>query len=232
MGDDKIPKIDLEELRNPISLLTESGAEIREDILATLHQGGCFRFDDGTTQGWSLDQAYDSSPPLNKLTVVGGGFALANSAHLALQAKADPFVVIENVTSGDIYLESPDLTQNPDWQGIKGYSLDLQAWFWSAKYVLPAQGPYFAQLQMKAVEPDGTPHLYAEWDDAAKDFLFHSVQNGKPHHITWKAPPFEEVVELGYKVASVRVRLTTPMIHEWEGGVHAEWLVGNVCSEL
>lgn len=229
MSDDKLPKIDLDSLRNPISLLTEVGAEIREDIIATLHQGACFRFHDGTTQSWSLDQAYTAG---QQLTIVGTGFLLANSAHLALQAKADPFVVIEKVDSADIYLESPDLTQNPDWQGIKGYSLDLQAWFWSAKYMLPPKGPYRAQLQMRAIEPTGTKHLYGEWDDAANDWLDHEIENGKPHHITWKASTFEEVAELGYKIASVRVRLTTPLIHEWEGGVHAEWLIGNVCSEL
>lgn len=232
MNDDRIPQIDLEDLLNPITLLAGSAAEIREDILATLHQGGCFRFDDGTTQGWSLAQAYAASPPYGKLTVVGPGFLLANSAHLALQAKADPFVVMEKVPKADIFIESPDLTQNPDWQGIRGYSLDLQAWFWSAKYLLPAKGPYRAQLQMRAIEPDGTPHLYGEWDDVANDWMDHEIQNGKPHHITWKASKFEEVAELGYKISSIRVRLTTPHISEWEGGVHAEWLIGNVCSEL
>jgi hypothetical protein len=227
---DTILMVDLEELRHPIGLLAERGAELRDDVIATLFQGGCFRFDDGTTKNWWLDQAYNSEKPHNKLTIVGG-FALTNSANLALRAAADPFVVVEQCDSGDIYLESPDLTKNDDWQAIKGFSLDLQAFCWSAKYALPVTGEYFAQLQLRVIEPNGTPHLYAEWDDAADDFLFHDVHNGKPHHITWKAPIIEEAMELGYTVTSVRVRLTTPLIHEWEGGVHAEWLVGNVCSE-
>ena len=228
--DGKYVMIDLKELGRPIVLLADRGAELRGDLIATLSQGGCFRFDDGTTQNWSLDQAYNSAKPYNKLTIVGG-FTLTNSAHLALEAAADPFVVLDKVASGDIFLESPDLSQNNDWQGIKGFSLDLQAWFWSAKYALPATGPYFAQLQLNVIEPNATPHHYAEWDDAANDFLFHEVHNGKPHHITWKAPVIENAMELGYTVTSVRVRLTTPLIHEWEGGVHAEWLIGNVCSE-
>lgn len=225
--------VELDELRHPVQLLAERGAELREDVIATLFQGGCFRFDDGTTQNWSLDQAYNSNKPYNSLSKsIIGGFTLTNSAHLALRAAADPFVVLDNsVTSADIYLESPDLSQNADWQGIKGFSLDLQAWFWSAKYALPSKGPYFAQLQLKTIEPNGTQHHYAEWNEAADDYLFHEVHNGKPHHITWKATIVEEAMERGDTVSVARVRLTTPLIHEWEGGVHAEWLVGNVCSE-
>ncbi len=231
MDDHQYPKIDLDSLRHPIGLAAEAAAEVREGIIATPSHGSCFRFDDGTTQGWTLDQAYASGAPYNKLTIVGG-FTLSNRASLALRAKADPFVVTDLDQSGDIYLESPDLSQDAAWQGIKGYSLDLHAWFWSAKYALPSKGQYFVQLQVRALEPDGTPHLYAEWHASTNDFVFHDIENGKPHHIAWKAATFDEIVELGYKVVRVRVRLTTPLIHEWEGGVHAEWLIGNVCSEV
>ena len=51
---------------------------------------GCFKFNDGTTQNWTLDQLYDSdSKPLKKIAAYFL-FVLLNSQNLALAAFVDP----------------------------------------------------------------------------------------------------------------------------------------------
>ena len=207
-------------------IISRAAAEMRRDLYRlTRFRAGCFRFDDGTMQGWQLNQLYDSSSAkkLNVLT----GFQLANSHNLALSASANPIAVLDTgVQKCDIYLESPDLLANANWQGIEGFSLDVQGNFWSACYIV--KSGYHAQLQAVLLDKAGKEHVFAEWNPKANDFLFHDIAPYQPYHIVWKPEAFSDAQ---YKLKRVKVRLTTPYIHNYECGMRGQWLIGNVCPE-
>ena len=80
----------------------------------------CFKFNDGTTQGWTLDQLYDANASTfaKVQSIIPGNpptyltytpFKLNNSQNISLEASAAMFLVPDkNVSKTDIYFDSPD----------------------------------------------------------------------------------------------------------------------------
>ena len=199
---------------------------------------GCFKFNQGTTQNWTLDQLYDTnSKPYKKVTTFVPGnpptyqtytpFVLQNANNIALEANTGLYLVSDkNVTSCDIYFESPDLTNNKNWQNISGYSLDIRREFTSPCGDLPKK--YFVQLQLKVIDTsDNSEHLFAETVGATNQWMFHEIKLQKPYHFTWK-PPF--LKDKKYKVKQIRIRCTMPgWVSSGECAYRGSWKIGNIC---
>ena len=143
---------------------------------------GCFRFDDGTTQGWTLNQLYgwyinpQKKWELKKITSFFMPFYHYNSQNLAFAVANNNLIIFDkNVVRCVIYLESQDLSKDTNWQNIKGYSVDVHRLFFTwimqgnpwekdqktGKPIIdPKTGKpkliwppqYSAQLQMKVVD--------------------------------------------------------------------------------
>ena len=205
---------------------------------------GCFRFDDGTTQKWTLDQLYDtnSKPPAKVKTAIPGNpptyqtytpFALANHKNIALEAGTGLFLVTDkNVKSTDIYLESPDLSSDSNWQGVNGYSLDLRREFYSPCFDLPKS--YFAQLSMIIVPKfDNKEHLIAETDSTG-NFMFHEMKLNTPYSLKWTwgniTVDGKVLTHSDYTIKKLRVRFTMPgYLEKGECFYRGGWKIGNVC---
>jgi hypothetical protein len=202
--------------------------------LLKLLKPGTFRFDDGTLQGWKIDQLYDSkdntkiTPYADPTTNAFFGFTLTNHQNLALAASAWP-LMLPQPTSGslDFYLQSPDLGQNAAWAGVKGYSLDLQRNFFSpcGDYA-PA---YKVQLQAIFLDKEsGQPVVYGEWDSVADQHIFHDVKYFTPYHFVWTADVFADPA---YALHALRIRCTQPHTNAPGSGEclpKGAWLIGNV----
>jgi len=192
---------------------------------------GCFKFDDGTTQNWTLDQLYDASSKTLKKTTAYFPFDLHNSQNLALAAFADPLIVTDTtVTKCDIYFDSPDLSSNKDWQGIKGYSVDVYRTLASGCWGL---GEYMTQMQVIVTDTtDNSVHTYGEHNG---DFIFHPIKHLTPYHLIWKP---SVLLDPKYKIKQLRIRMTMPgYVPPTQGFAPGEcapkgrWLIGNVCPE-
>ncbi|NIR49571.1 MAG: hypothetical protein GWN55_06810, partial [Phycisphaerae bacterium] len=184
-----------------------------------------FDFNTGTTQNWTLDQMYETSTQ-NKITPFTS-FVLSNQNN-QLAASASPLLIgISTVKSYDIYLESPDLSSNSNWQNIAGYSIDLKRTLGS-----PCWNPpnfYFAQLQMKVIDTsdNNKEKLFAEHNGT--NFVFHPINNvGVNYHFDWK-PAF--LSDPKYKVKHLRIRLTGPGDpSNGECAPKGSWLLDNVSA--
>jgi hypothetical protein len=205
---------------------------------AKLSKPGTFKFNDGTTQGWKIDQFYDSDdkgmtkiPPFTDPTTNKFyGFTLSNSQNLALAASAYPVIVSgSKATSLDFYLESPNLAANQDWKKAKGYSLDLQRNFFSYCGEPPA---YYVQLQLQLWDKKKkTIRTFGEWNDKTKKHIFHPVKAGQPYHFIWTTSVFSDPdLELRF----LRIRCTQPNFTAPGSGEclpKGAWLIGNICPE-
>ena len=206
--------------------------------------GGCFRFNDGTTQGWNLDQLYDTSNGKQIASAQPGSpptylnytpFALGNHGNIALQASSGLFAVPDPaVKDADFFFESPDLAKRADWQGINGYRLDLRR-----DFTAPCGEPknrFFAQLQMELIDKaTGKSHYIAPKSANGKDFLFHEIQLATPtqHEFVWGNQVTVDGKTLGksgYTVKSIRIRHTMPARNITECWYSGTWRIGNVCS--
>ena len=192
---------------------------------ATPKIAGCFKFDDGTTQNWVLNQLYDTVT--QKQVVPYFPFTLANSHSLSLSASVYPLIVTDpSVKQCDLYFESPDLSSDSHWQNIKGYSIDVYRLFSSLCGEAP--NSFFVQLQLYVIDTsDNSVHLFAEWSGG--DFVFHDIQLVTPYHFIWTP---DVLSETKYKVKQVRIRITMPGYLGPGGGecaCNGQWLIGNVC---
>jgi hypothetical protein len=223
----------------PETVVTKLAREIDiPAVLAKFMKPGTFKFNDGTTQGWKIDQFYDSSgkiltkiPPFTDPTTSQYyGLSLSNSQNLALAAGAYPLVVTgTQAPSLDFYLESPDLANDQDWQDMKGYSLDLHRNFLSYCGDLPG---YFVQLQMQVWDKTKkTIRTFAEWDEKTETFIFNEVMAGKPYHFTWINTVLSDTnLVLRY----LRIRCTLPHFSTSGSGECLPkgcWLFGNIGPE-
>ncbi len=202
----------------------------------------CFDFGDGTTQGWTIDQLYDTATGKTITSAQPGGpphfnykpFNLTNHNNLALQANSTLFVVPDNsVNDADFFLVSPDLSGRSDWQGISGYKLDLRREFTSAGG--EPKNRFFAQLQMVLTDKaTGKSHTAAPKDANGK-FIFHEMKLN-----TATALRFEwgDKIELSsktlgkgdYAVQRIRIRYTMPARYLPELWLNGSWKIGNVCA--
>ncbi len=196
---------------------------------------GCYRFDDGTTQGWSLNQIYDTNtqvkvtPFTHPITGQTFDFKLGNSQNLALCAACDPLVLLTpNINQVDIYFESPDLSMVAAWQGTKGYNSDLYRTI-TSPCGEPGKCSYYAQMQAWLIDlSDQSLHLYAEWN---QNFIFHEIELLTPYHFIWQSP---QLAQGKFALSQIRIRVTSPNpigLGAGECAIRGKWLIGNVCPE-
>lgn len=185
---------------------------------------GVFNFNDGTTQGWTLDQMYKTSSQAKFSPV--SGFALMNSSN-ELAAYAGN-LLIGNTDQNDIYLESPDLTSNNDWQNIEGYRLDVKRTLWSPCFG-DVPNTFFVQLQMRVIDTsDGNKEkLFAEYSGG--NYVFHEIlTTSKLYQFTWKP---DWLADSKYKVKKIRIRITGPGDVAKECWYRGSWNIDNVTAE-
>ena len=189
-----------------------------------LQSAGTFDFNDGTTQGWTLDQMYVTATQTKFTPVIG--FTLVNSDNQL--AALTGSLLIGRSDQNDIYLESPDLSSNSNWQGIGGYSIDVKRLLYT-----PCWGDFpnvfFVQFQLKVIDTaDGNKEkLFAEHDGT--NFIFHDIKNyNQLYHFTWK-PSW--LADPRYKVKKIRIRITGPGDQMPECWLRGSWNIDNVISE-
>ncbi len=220
----------------PVTIATLAALEMRlPKEYINLFKPGAFRFDDGTTQGWTIDQLYDQD--FNKLTCytdqnfITYDFKLSNSQNLALAASGYPVVALagSNVTMLQFYLFSPDLRNNQDWKNIKGFSLDLQRNYYSSCGDL---GDYLFQMSVTAIDKSTKAiKYYGEWDTQANDFIFHKITAQQPYHFEWKSAAFTDA---NLELWQLRLRFIQPHYSSPGSGEclpKGSWLVGNIKQE-
>jgi hypothetical protein len=186
------------------------------DLVAEPKPAGCFLFDDGTVQNWTLNQLYGWSQNsttkqwtrtlLKPFTqyLPWNGFILSNHQNLSLSAYVNKILILDqNTEFCDIFFESPDLTTLSPWQNTQGYSIDTHRLFFSHWLMInnyPNKPPFYtAQLQMYVIKKDkktgktlidsstGKPYfLWAEYDTTQNTFLEHTIDYNKNYHLTFK----------------------------------------------
>ena len=187
-----------------------------------------FDFNTGTTQGWTLDQMYETSTQ-NKITPYTS-FTLSNQQN-QLAASVSPLLIGDaSIKSYDIYLESPDISSDANWQNVAGYSVDIKRTLFSMAGEPP--NVYFAQLQLKIIDisDNNKEKLFAEYNGS--NFVFHEILLGQNYHFVWK-PSF--LTDPNYKVKNVRIRFTGPGDPGGTGGGEyapkGSWVLDNVKAE-
>ena len=224
----------------PETVTSNFALEMRVPLdYARLWHPGAFKFNDGTTQGWKIDQLYDTNDAgMTKISAFTDpttnqfyGFTMTNQQNLALAVGAFPLIVAGSTAKSlDFYLESPKLKSNPDWKNPKGFSFDLQRNFLSLCTDPPL---YYVQLQVRMWDKKQKKmRTFAEWDTTGQSFVFHQVQAGKPYRFIWTADdPFADA---DLKVRFLRIRFTQPNLTAPGAGEclpKGAWLVGNISPE-
>jgi parallel beta-helix repeat protein len=190
---------------------------------STVFCAAIFDFNDGTAQGWTLDQMYITSTETKFTPVIG--YSLKNfTTELSVYTSS---LLIGSSEQNDIFLESPDLSSNTDWQNISGFSVDVKRLLYT-----PCFGDFanifFVQLQVRVIDlSDGNKEkLYAEYDGTS--FVFHDIKTfSQLYHLTWNTTWLNDPK---YKVKNVRLRITGPgdvMAECWYRG---SWSVDNVTA--
>jgi len=221
----------LEPFKQAVNVKCVSAGLIESAFLKS--QAG-FHFNDGTTQGWTLDQLYDvkTLKQLIPADVPAPGFLLSNGPNLTLEAGIGLLVCTDfNVQSCQFAFESPNLKNSPDWQDISGYRVSLKRTFTS-----PAGEPpnvFHVQFQARVEYlSDGNEHIICQKDPATGNFAFNVVKLMTPYHFTWTFKPMPDIPP--FKMLKVRILVTMPT---YTGPGMAEylpsgsWLIGHVCPE-
>ena len=214
-------------------------------IFKYIKPAGCFLFNDGTTQNWTLDQLYDTySNPLKKITTIVPGnpptyksytpFTLANYQNIALEADAGFYLVgDQNVKSADIFFVSPDLSTNASWQNLTGFTADARREF-TGKCGDPTNS-FFVQLQMKIVlTSDKSEHVIAQKDNAGK-FVFQEMKLNTPYALSWNwgkqlVVDNKPLAASNYKIKEIKIRFSMPgYVSSGECNYYGKWKIGNVC---
>lgn len=106
-------------------------------------QEGCFNLNEGTLQGWTLDQLYDID--LNQSQIIKDDkhnksqvkipyepFKLSNNQGV-LQAYAPTYQVPDSTVNNCLfYFVSPELSGDPNWQNAAGFRFDITRNFTSS----------------------------------------------------------------------------------------------------
>lgn len=208
---------------------------------------GCFDFNDGSVQNWSLLQLYDTySGNFNPITVstpsgsktqpvfnILTPFKLSNHQNIALEARSGKFLITDNsIKSVDIYFASPNLNNDPNWQNISGYSLDVRREYTGS--CGDAKSIFKVQLQAKITDKQNTSHWMSGKDNLGS-FIFHDLPLAKPTPLKWE---WGSTVTLGgvsysnseFTVDTLRIRFTMPgYISTGECAYSGSFKIGNVC---
>ncbi len=192
-------------------------------ILATSVFGvGSYDFNDGTTQGWTIDQMYVTATQ-QKYTPASG-YVLGNINNtLAPYTSA----LLHGSTSNcEFFLESPDVSSNPDWQNLTGYSIEV-----TRNMTSPCWGDFpdlwYVQLQAKVIDTaDGNKEkLFAEHDGS--NFVFHEIYSTyQLYPIIWSdwSLPSPQ-----YIIKQIRLRILGPGdVSPGECWYRGNWQVDNI----
>lgn len=220
----------------PVTVTSLAALEMRlPKEYVNLYKPGAFKFNDGTTQGLSIDQLYDQDFNTLKCytdqNLITYDFKICNSQNLALGVSGCPVVVLagSNVTMLQFYLLSPDLRTNQDWKNINGFSLDLQRNYYSPCGDL---GNYLFQMSIIVIDKTTKEtRYYGEWDSQANDYLFHKIAMLQPYHFEWKADAFTDP---NLELWQLRLRFIQPHYSSPGSGEclpKGSWLVGNIKQE-
>lgn len=234
-GDEKY----LEAWNKPEKVVTKFGLEMHIPVeYLKIWKPGTFKFNDGTVQGWTLDQLYDANdasmtkvvPYTDPITKTSYGFSLSTYQDRALAVSACPFMLPgSSAATLDFYLDSPDLGQKPEWQGIQGYSLDFQRNFLSLCGDPPV---YRVQLQVRMWDKQQKKlRTFGEWDQATEQFIMHPVASCKPYHFVWTP---DQLADPNLELRFLRIRCTFPNYTAPGSGEclpKGAWLIGNVSPE-
>jgi hypothetical protein len=231
-----------------VFVLTRSGdqsSKLSSSKLSPPKSPGCFDFNDGTTQGWTLEQLYIAKPAPppgqqhkkvpSALPKPAGGyysyspFALANHNNIALESQASHYLIADkNVQLCDFFFESPDLSNKTEWQNLAGYCLDVRREFFSPCFDPP--DTCFAQLQVRLIEKaTKKPKIFSETENVggSDQPKFHEIKLNTPYHFDWKDAVFSDPK---YTVKQIRIRCTVPgYISMGECAFRGSWKIGNVC---
>lgn len=179
---------------------------------------GSFDFDDGTVQGWTLDQMYVTATQVKFTPVLG--YTLGNSGNqLSISTSA---LLIGKLDQNDVYLESPDVSSDASWQTVGGFSVDVRRLI-----ISPCGEPlnaWFVQLQAKVIDTsDGNKEkLFAEWNG---NWVFHTINYNQPYHLTWSGWPLSDPK---YKIKTLRLRVTGPGDYGPECWCIGSWTFDNI----
>lgn len=176
----------------------------------------CFSFNDGTLQGWSIDQLYDIDLTQSQI--------IKDNKHLTSQEKI-PFEILElsnnqgllqastpnyqvpdsSVNNCLFYFVSPELSDNPNWQNISGFKFDISRSFTSST------GDWYGHkvfAEIKVENKSGNEEILFEnlIDPDKKSYLDISML-GVPHY--YRCIP-RELTEGDYKIKQLRVGCIIP----------------------
>jgi parallel beta-helix repeat protein len=186
---------------------------------------GIFDFNDGTTQGWTLDQMYLTNSQ-TKFTPVNG-YTLSNGTNALFPYTTA--LLLGTTQNVDFFLQSPDLSANSDWQGISGFSVDVKRLLASGCWG-DFPNLFYVQLQVKVIDlSDGNKEkLFAEHNGTS--YVFHEIKTyGQLYQLTWNTTWLNNTSK--YKVKYVRLRITGPgdasMAECWYSG---GWSIDNVTA--
>lgn len=194
----------------------------------------CFLFDDGTTQGWTINQLYNTDTQ-QKITTKypNGPFELKNYNNIGLEAAIMPSNDLPslskaNIKKCDIYLESPILLNYPSWQKTQGVKFELINKLYST---LCAQAMGYAQLQVMIVDSTNNERLFVESDPTTNAEIMHPIWNLQTYQISWSFN-FQGKINIKY-VKQVRIRLTAsipPMNYYMMCGPEGSWVLSGICT--
>ena len=182
---------------------------------------GGFDFNDGTTQGWTLDQMYVSATQVKFTPVIG--YTLGNINNTL--APATTALLIGRSDQNDFYLESPDVSSDSSWQNADGYSVDVRRLMASGCFG-DFPDVWYVQLQVKAIDADdgNKEKLFAEHDGI--DFVFHEIQTyAQLYQLSWTGWGMNVP---RYTIKTIRLRITGPGDMPTECWFKGNWNIDNI----
>jgi len=223
---------------------------------------GCFTFDDGTAQNWTLMQfyetdsipaIYDESSTYKKIMHVTAGnppktnaflpYILANHQNIALEANTGASgygIENQNVERADIFFKSPDLSNNLNWQNLKGFSVDVTRVL-GTNITSGTPELYNAQLLMWVIDlSDNKEYLLTQPDISNPgNYKFYNLKPKAADLLEWK---WGNKLKIGkkmlnsseYKIKNVKIRYTMPGYINAGASFQSAimsgyWRIGNVC---
>jgi hypothetical protein len=197
---------------------------------------GFFHFNDGTVQGWTVDATYDGDTPdhVPGFVYTGPAFwdgandvrnepehdpkgdVIGSASYYAGPGNPDPGEVTTGTWRFDFV--SPDLSGEPDWQGVQGLSVHV-ADTASVPGVSNGDDLLSVRFLLETTAPDGSIVLVDEV--AGGQVVVHTLPAVKSHqwiHLTAQLP-----VPTGHTLRHVRVRVFGTAVPKnsgvYDGGV-------------
>ena len=199
---------------------------------------GCFSFNDGTLQGWTIDQVYDID--LNQSQVIKDNKHNTSQVKIpyepfelsikqgVLQAYTPDYQVPDSSVNNCVfYFVSPDLSDNPDWQNIVGFRFDITRTFTSTT------GDWYGHKVFAEIitenESGDEEILFENFVDVNKKTYLSITNLDIPYYFQCK-PTELNIAGSNYKVKQLRIGCTL-IGHNFNPNVQFSggWELTNVC---